>query len=413
MRPYNDRPHTQLGFILNLNQHWFTLRRFGQASPNPDEDQGLGHWFNLDSALEGPQWVGNLYLTMVIQQAEQDGYSVFVVRQTDINGPLALPRTEADELAAQLSEPMSSRPDSTSQDTAHSMEDFEDEDMDLQQALQASLAIEGHRPPLSSSPHSEFNLESSLPLPVPPPLMTRESRRWRPMASGAQTPVQLPILRSGSDDISGPSSGDVSPVHDDPVAASLARNRSIMERMRIEQEMALRDNYQDVDMQEVSRRRREHEEEEEMVRQAIAESEALHQQEQHPRQAELVGQNTTVEGEIGPFPQPPYAPTSSGSAHRVYDDEDAELQAALRASLEDVPEGYQIPDSPPPMMIPPLHQLVERPPVPETMARTSSMGTDTGDSEMESETLSIASPEDEQISMEEMRRRRLARFGMS
>ena len=339
------------------------------------------------------------------------------MRQTDINGPLALPRTEADELAAQLSEPMSSRPDSTnltSQDAAHSMEDFEDEDMDLQRALQASLGIEGLRPPpLSSFSHSEFNLESSLPLPVPPPLMTRESRRWRPMASGAQTPVQLPILRSGSDDISGPSSGDVSPVHDDPVAASLARNRSIMERMRIEQEMALRDNYQDVDMQEVSRRRREHEEEEEMVRQAIAESEALHRQEQHPSQAESVGQNTAVEGEIEPLPQPRNAPTSSGSAHRVYDDEDAELQAALRASLEDVPEGYQIPDSPPPMMIPPLRHLVERPPLPETITTSSSMGTDTGDSEMESETSSITSPEDEQISMEEMRRRRLARFGMS
>jgi ataxin-3 len=64
---------TQLGFILNLEQHWFTLRRFGPASAHIDEDTGEGHWFNLNSFLSAPEWVGKLYLGMVLQQAEAEG----------------------------------------------------------------------------------------------------------------------------------------------------------------------------------------------------------------------------------------------------------------------------------------------------------------------------------------------------
>jgi Ataxin-3 len=64
---------TQLAFILNLDQHWFTLRRFGPARPNINDDPGNGHWFNLNSSLPSPEWVGKLYLGMVLQQAEADG----------------------------------------------------------------------------------------------------------------------------------------------------------------------------------------------------------------------------------------------------------------------------------------------------------------------------------------------------
>ena len=64
---------TQLGFILNLQQHWFTLRRFGNASADINQDEGNGHWFNLNSFLPKPEWVGKLYLGMVLQQAETEG----------------------------------------------------------------------------------------------------------------------------------------------------------------------------------------------------------------------------------------------------------------------------------------------------------------------------------------------------
>ena len=78
---WNSR--NQLAFILNLKQHWFTLRRFG-----PSDDSGKGHWYNLDSSLRGPEWVGKMYLWMVIQQMEAEGmYSLLhtVTCVTDIS----------------------------------------------------------------------------------------------------------------------------------------------------------------------------------------------------------------------------------------------------------------------------------------------------------------------------------------
>ena len=61
-------------FILNLEQHWFTLRRFGDASPLIEVDEGNGLWFNLNSFLPSPEWLSKTYLGMVIQQAEAEGY---------------------------------------------------------------------------------------------------------------------------------------------------------------------------------------------------------------------------------------------------------------------------------------------------------------------------------------------------
>lgn len=57
-----------MAFILNHQQHWFTLRRFGSLE-NPES----GHWFNLNSFLNEPEWVGKLYLGMVLSQAEDEG----------------------------------------------------------------------------------------------------------------------------------------------------------------------------------------------------------------------------------------------------------------------------------------------------------------------------------------------------
>ena len=65
---------TQLAFILNLNEHWFTLRRFGATPKGIDDlNPGQGHWFNLNSFLQKPEWVGKLYLSMVLQQSEEEG----------------------------------------------------------------------------------------------------------------------------------------------------------------------------------------------------------------------------------------------------------------------------------------------------------------------------------------------------
>lgn len=73
MKPYQEHPQSILAFVLNYQHHWYTLRRFGPAFADIDEDPGVGHWFNLNSFFNEPEWVGKLYLGMVLQQAEADG----------------------------------------------------------------------------------------------------------------------------------------------------------------------------------------------------------------------------------------------------------------------------------------------------------------------------------------------------
>lgn len=131
----------------------------------------------------------------------------------------------------------------------------------------------------------------------------------------------------------------------DPMAATAARSRLIMERMRREQEMALRDTYEDVDMEEISRRSREADDEEEMFKKAIEESEKMAQEEERKRQSHQDNQSRPEESSSA---SPTRIPSSLVEGNRVYDDEDEELQAALRASLQDVPSGYEPPASPPP-----------------------------------------------------------------
>jgi len=61
-----------MAFVLNHQEHWFSLRRFGQLT-----DPENGHWFNLNSFLPEPEWIGKLYLGMVLAQAEDEGVSAF------------------------------------------------------------------------------------------------------------------------------------------------------------------------------------------------------------------------------------------------------------------------------------------------------------------------------------------------
>ena len=71
-RPYkgsNTLRRAQIAFIFNQNQHWYTLRRFGDLTVGSTS----GHWFDLNSFNESPQWVSKLYLGMFIQQAETEG----------------------------------------------------------------------------------------------------------------------------------------------------------------------------------------------------------------------------------------------------------------------------------------------------------------------------------------------------
>jgi ataxin-3 len=149
MRPFQSTPEERLAFILNLESHWFTIRSF----------QG-GYWFNLNSFLEKPTYVGPSYLGALLDQAETEGYSVFTVLQdehtrSDFHSSIAdqcaatLPSSalvSAEEslgAAAVVNSAMEglrpTLPDS-SKSTSNGKEGDQDEEADLQAALQASLA---------------------------------------------------------------------------------------------------------------------------------------------------------------------------------------------------------------------------------------------------------------------------------
>ncbi|KAH7108262.1 Josephin-domain-containing protein [Auriculariales sp. MPI-PUGE-AT-0066] len=439
MREAQDEPHTQLAFILNLELHWFALRRFGPLIPADN-----GHWFNLNSFLPQPEWVSRTYLGLVLQQAEQEGYSVFVVTRVDPSSDAALARTDADEVAATLPQPTSA---STRRlDTSRiaqqagaaggsgsggtrpqAVEGAEDEDLMLQAALQASLMGEaGHEIPQWLRDHAATSFIPQAP--VRPPQQS--------LAAGNFGNTFDRELEDPED-------------ADDPIAASIARNRALMERMRAEQEMAFRGALDDDIMQHVQRvqhaagiqpappppleealspRRRRtagDDDEEAELRRAIAASraaeEALAAADRPNRYAGLRGDgdededdDAMDEDEQQMFAQaeaqrltrqeqqPQGAPVPAlrqAEQHVVYDDDDAELQAALRASLEGLPSDFMEPPSPVPARTVPTTSHTSAPP-PVRVAPEHAPVAD-----------EPASPPAQELSPEELRKKRLARFG--
>lgn len=61
-------------YILNMESHWFCLRRF---SP---EDSPLTLWFNLNSLFAKPEFMSSSYLIEYLSQMEKEGYSIFIVK---------------------------------------------------------------------------------------------------------------------------------------------------------------------------------------------------------------------------------------------------------------------------------------------------------------------------------------------
>lgn len=411
MQPHQDRPQDQRAFILNCNQHWFTLRRFGNS-------EGSGPWFNLDSSLDRPNWISETYLGLWLQQAEEDGYSTFVVVPTNPDNPL--PQTDADVIAASLPSRASSEAQHSSTPySPHSSARFEDEDFELQAALQASLDGPAVRIPM---PQPRVGPVAGGPRAISPML---GSNIGFPTSPSLSPPPPVPH----------PSTRPVNQPMENPVAATMARNQVVLERMRREQEAALREHYHG----EVSRFEQMspgnmsrsgigssvHEEEEQM-RRAIAESEEMAR-----GQGLELGRAQMGSGDAGTLgARSDNTQQAEVSRHdrihggRVYDDEDAELQAALQASLETAPPGIHAPTPP---RASGFH--MRRSPLPAASSRTAPrLGTeasndpnvhDDGDDDDDlydtatEETLSEAAEpqEADDLSMEEMRRRRLARFG--
>ncbi|KAF8502102.1 Josephin-domain-containing protein [Russula emetica] len=406
MQSHQDRPQDQRAFILNCDQHWFTLRRFGNS-------EGSGPWFNLDSSLDRPKWISETYLGIWLQQAEADGYSTFVVVPTNPDNPL--PQTDADVIAVSFPPRASSEAQHSSNPYyPHSSAGFEDEDFGLQAALQASIdgaAVQIPMPqprvgPVAGgtraiSPAPGPNIGPNIGFPTSPPLSPPP-----PVPHPSTRPVNQPMAN--------------------PVAASMARNQVVLERMRREQEAALREHYHD----EISRFGQmspgnisrsgigsQHHEEEEQIRRAIAESEEMAREQ---GLGELgLGRAQTGSDDGGTRARSDNTQQAEASRHdrihggRVYDDEDAEFQAALQASLETAPPGIHTP-TPPRAFDSPMRQ-------PSNNTNVHDNGDDDDDDDLyfdeedtaTEETLSdSAEPQQaDDVNMEEMRRRRLARFG--
>lgn len=67
-----DNPGSESGFICNSHarEHWFTIRRVN------------GRWWDLDSMKHSPQSIGDVYLAEFLLATEQQGFTIFVVRDT-------------------------------------------------------------------------------------------------------------------------------------------------------------------------------------------------------------------------------------------------------------------------------------------------------------------------------------------
>ncbi|KAG2150357.1 Josephin-domain-containing protein [Suillus clintonianus] len=373
MKPYQNEPHNQTAFVLNQNQHWYTLRRFGDLSIPGD-----GHWFNLDSTKRQPQWISKLYLGMFLQQAESDGYSIFTVTQIDPDAHSQIPHVDADAIASTLPDPTSTS--STPQDDAEL--GFENEDMELQAALQASLVGSGE-------------VGSSRAMPgFYPPAHARLSADIRGSSSSSSARRAMPGIPPNQDPYG---NADV-----DPITASMERDRVLMERMRREQEFGFRQQYEEEAARFGSRQppygpQAQGSHEDEHFRRAITDSLA----ERHAR-----GDIDDDDSEDSDYVPTPEARTSYGTGQqdRVYDDDDANFQAALRASLESAPPEFI------PLPVQPLRAR-QSPPSPHIAATFEDSEID-GRSEADTSTIASESEAPEEaVSVEEMRRRRLARFG--
>jgi ataxin-3 len=364
---------------------------------------------------------------------EYIGYSTFVVVPTDPENPL--PQSDADFIATTLPRPTSSGPQRLS--TVHTPQPpagLEGEDFQLQAALQASLggagevSWEGEGSSVTAGavgtqiPSASMGFPpSSSPPPIPPP-STRPADQptGNPVAASMtrnrgllerMRQLQEAALREHYHDEVAHSEDDQPR---DPVAASMDRNRSLLEQMRRQQEAALREHrdYHD----EVAHLEDDQPrgpsfgavgDEDEQMRRAIAESAEMAREQGRTQ----TGSESAV---IGADPEAVVytderAPGRSHS-DRVYDDEDAELQAALQASLGEGPLGFFSPD--PSTETSPFTTTSAA----STRSEVSSGALEDDDGEGDTATEETGSDTAERsqppaVSIEEMRRRRLERFG--
>ncbi|KAG0327390.1 Ataxin-3 [Dissophora globulifera] len=95
-------PEREAAFICNLDQHWYTLRRFGPSTQR---------WYDLNSMLPRPQHMSATYVGMTLSQLEAEGYSIFVVRSLNAENSEAA----ATEGASVIQSPSTTKPEAITQ----------------------------------------------------------------------------------------------------------------------------------------------------------------------------------------------------------------------------------------------------------------------------------------------------------
>jgi len=63
-----DHPEREDAYLCNLMSHWFSIRKIN------------GVWWNLNSVIDRPQRLSDLYLGAYLKQLQVEGYTIFVVR---------------------------------------------------------------------------------------------------------------------------------------------------------------------------------------------------------------------------------------------------------------------------------------------------------------------------------------------
>ncbi len=135
-----EKPEEQRAFILNLAEHWFTIRKFGHSSQR---------WYNLNSIHKEPTHVSNTYLGLLLNQMQTEGYSIFIVAgelvETDADFEANLSPIPPPEALIKSTKKQSSNEDDDDLQKALRMsmgENVADDD-ELQQALRASMMDSG------------------------------------------------------------------------------------------------------------------------------------------------------------------------------------------------------------------------------------------------------------------------------
>jgi len=169
----------ELAFICNLSNHWFAVRKLGDA------------WYNLNSLLKsGPELITDFYLSEFLYQLVAEKYSLFVVRgqfpapNESLNNAVA-GRGRWFNAADVRKKGVKQRPSSSSQRPVNA-------DADLETAIAMSLSTYSEQPPkddLKEPPRrdGEDDLEFAIRLSLDKPASSNTSAAAASSSSSSST----------------------------------------------------------------------------------------------------------------------------------------------------------------------------------------------------------------------------------